>query len=246
MRRSAEAVRGIGHPERQVQHGLMAGLSNAKPLRWGVDQANPPCSRIGPSPRPDDPTTTFVTEGIEEGVADCRCGGPGKGRRAVRRHRSPAGSRARSCRRDPCPSRTEPARRRHPLVGEPRRGPDCIREDRRVGRRPLTGLRFRVGRPPLEPTPGPAVTHPGRLDGGVVAGQVGHDHPITGVGKRRDLVAPGVPEPRGAVQEHHQGPVPASTQCRSSPSPYPRLAPTCERLAPAVFQPPPGSLLRAS
>jgi hypothetical protein len=44
----------------------------------GVDQANPPCSRIGPSPRPDDPATTFVSEGIEEGVADCRCGGPGR------------------------------------------------------------------------------------------------------------------------------------------------------------------------
>jgi dihydrofolate reductase len=32
----------------------------------GVDQANPPCSRIGPSLRPDDPATTFVSEGSKK------------------------------------------------------------------------------------------------------------------------------------------------------------------------------------
>jgi hypothetical protein len=53
--------------------------------------------------------------------------------------------------------------------------------------------------------PGPVVAHPGRLVGGVVAGQVGRDHPVAGVGQGGELVAPGVPELGEAVQQHHQG-----------------------------------------
>jgi hypothetical protein len=46
---------------------------------------------------------------------------------------------------------------------------------------------------------GSVVAHPGRLVGGVVAGQVGRDHPEAGLGERRYLVAPGVPALREAV-----------------------------------------------
>src|SRR5215216_6057565 len=51
---------------------------------------------------------------------------------------------------------------------------------------------------------GSVVAHPGWLVGGVVAGQVGRDHPVAGVGEGWDLVAPGVPELGEAVQQHHQ------------------------------------------
>jgi hypothetical protein len=56
----------------------------------------------------------------------------------------------------------------------------------------------------LDQQPGSVVAHPGRLVGGVVAGQVGRDHPEAGVGEGWDLVAPGVPELGEAVQQHHQ------------------------------------------
>jgi hypothetical protein len=53
--------------------------------------------------------------------------------------------------------------------------------------------------------PGSVVTDPGWLVGGVVAGQVGRDHSVAGVGEGGELVAPGVPELGEAVQQHHQG-----------------------------------------
>jgi hypothetical protein len=57
----------------------------------------------------------------------------------------------------------------------------------------------------LDQHPGSVVAHPGRLVGGVVAGQIGRDHSVAGVGERRELVSPGVPELGEAVQQHHQG-----------------------------------------
>jgi hypothetical protein len=52
--------------------------------------------------------------------------------------------------------------------------------------------------------PGSVVADPEGLVGGVVAGQVGRDHPVAGVGEGWDLVAPGIPELGEAVQQHHQ------------------------------------------
>jgi hypothetical protein len=52
--------------------------------------------------------------------------------------------------------------------------------------------------------PGSVVADPGRLVGGVVAGQVGRDHPVAGVGQGGKLVPPGIPELGEAVQQHHQ------------------------------------------
>ena len=47
-----------------------------------------------------------------------------------------------------------------------------------------------------------------------MAVQVGRDHPVAGAGEGRDLVPPGLPELREAVQQHHQRARAASTQCR--------------------------------
>ena len=84
-------------------------------------------------------------------------------------------------------------------AARPARRPSRARRPR-PSRRP----RRRSGRPPLDQHPGSIVADPERLVGGVVAGQIGRDHPVAGVDEGWDLVPAGVPELREAVQQHHQ------------------------------------------